>query len=565
MKLSRPRTIGPYTLLAKIGEGGLSFVFLAVKEGKPFAVKCLKPEKGEDPQAVTDFIREIRIGSSLDHPNILKIVDHGKSGGVYFSVANLLLGEELHKVIQEWRAMKKRVPLPLSLYLIQECCRTLKYLHHKTVFEHSKSVLFHGDLSPDNILVLLDGSIRLIDFGSAGQEGAVDPKQRHFATLSYVPPELLQGERPTTQTDVYSLAVLSFYFLFNRRPFEGESKRIQLQMILSSPIPRLDAGGIAKSANDENALRIFFQKALHKDHAMRFQTIEEFEQDFLHLRFVEPSLTDPLEISKWLPPALLERVRRRDAEWTRIVEAFQAAGSGAAPPAKPVEPLLSPSARRRHPRISITDGAVRVEVVDSRERIMVSAEIHELSSGGMLVRWRGREPNRGQEYAIILHLGAGESMIQGTAKVLYEVKIQARSYVGMMFTKILPADYRTLETYVYDHLPKEPTFQPKAKPKPKIDRAILDVHFKNEKELREEYERNISHGGLFVEGFPQVHQGEKVEIRIHLPNSFRRVALKGEVVFITPDSESKQGMAIQLEGDPKTLEETLFPKSTDRG
>jgi serine/threonine protein kinase/Tfp pilus assembly protein PilZ len=556
MELSRPQTIGPYTLLASIGKGGLSYVFLAVKDGDSFALKCLKPKRSEDPQAVASFVREVSIAMRLDHPNVLKVLDHGKSGGVYFYVTPLLLGEDLRNILNDFSSADERMPLPLGLHLIRECCRTLAHLHRTTVFENSTAVLFHGDFTPDNLVVLSDGSLRLIDFGSAGQESAADSGRRHFGKLFYLPPEILGGEAPGTQTDLYALAVLSFELLFGRRPFEADNVRLQREMILHAPIPRIDASTIVTSPKEENALRIFFQRALHKDRKMRFQTVEELERALFRVHFAQSPLADLLDVPKHLPSATLTRMSVRDAEWVRMTASARGKKLQEGLPAKKVDPIVSAAARRKHPRVSIVDSDVFVEIVDSRERVLVSGEVQELSVGGMLVRWRGRQAEKGQEYALALHLGEGKPVIRGSARVLYEVQIQARSYVGFQFTKIAPTDIRAVETMVGDRLSKE---KPKRKGSSSVAaKTVVRVSFATERELREEFDRNLKHGGLFVAGRPTVRQGERVTVEIDLPGSMRRITLAGEVVFVAPPTEKKQGVALQLDGEAERIRQMLF-------
>lgn len=556
MEISRRKTIGPYRLLAEIGKGGLSHVYLAIRDGNPYALKCLKPDRVGRGDAVESFIREVKIGLRLDHPNIVKIIDHGKSDGLYFYVTPLLLGEALQEVLEEAKAAKEAPPLSLALYLIRESCRTLAYLHRTTVFENSTSVLVHGDFSPDNILLLSDGSVRLIDFGSATQETWAISDRRHYGKLFYVPPELLAGEAITTHTDLWALSVLSFYLLFGKRPFEATSSRLQKEMIIQAPVPRLDVSGIVKSATDEKALRILFQKALHKDRKMRHQSIKEFEQELFRIQFCQAEPTNLADVPKHLPPGVRTKIHRKDKEWVKLVSK--------APKRMPtwfakksvVESIVPETIRRKYPRAAIADPEIFVEVVDSRERVLVSGEIQEMGVGGMLVRWKGRCANRGQVYAIVLHLGPGKPLVHGKAKVLYEVQIQSRSYVGFEFTEIPPNDFRILEETVESRISHD------TKKKEAFDGErggqVLHVRYGTEKILREEFEQNIAQGGLFVGGKHDLRPGDRVAVQIELPDSLRRVTVIGEVVFVTPKTEKKQGVALQLQGDPQNLRRLLL-------
>ncbi|HLG18450.1 MAG TPA: protein kinase [Bdellovibrionota bacterium] len=550
-----PPRLGRYHLIHKIGEGGLSNVYLGVKDQQPYAVKCLKAERVHEPQAVADFIREVRIGSKLRHPNILPILDQGRINDTYFLVMELLLGGSVQQLIDDYQQAGQKVPLPLSLYLIRDCCQALRYLHRTSIFENSNSVLFHGDLSSDNVMIAQDGTIRIVDFGSAGQESFADATHRHFGKLAFLPPEVFKGAAPSTGTDIYSLGVLAFYLFFGQRPFEGTSKIDLTRAIEEGSIPRLPCKDLVRSSNDENVLRIFFNRALGKELEMRFKTVDEFERHLFHVHFSQQPLTELTEVTGYFHERFTNRLRVLDAEWTAKLNEFRTsdkADRAAANASSNLESLLAQADRRKHPRISTETAAIQTDLIDTVQRAKVQFEVRELSCGGMLVKWEGLVPRRGQEYPVVVHLGAGYAQVRGVGRLLYEVSKDKKTFAALRFTEIPQSGIAALNHYIQNHLQDHDPSEQQERNEP--DLVVLDVFFMTADALRVEFERNMKHGGMFIESERFVETGETVFVRIHLPHTFQRILLKGKVVVCQPVDQRKHSVSLHLEMKPEQLE-----------
>ncbi len=543
--------LGKYSLLTKIGEGGLSHVYLGMSENQSFAVKCLKPERAQVPRIVASFIREIQIASKLNHPNILKILDHGKVDGVFFAVSELLLAGSLHEMVSDFRRDHGRPPLSLTLYFIKELCSALRYLHNTSIFRNSQSVLFHGDLSLENIMITREGLLRLTDFGSAGQESSTDPLERPFGRIHYLPADILEGRPLTTVTDLYSLGVIAFILFHGTVPFKAENKVDLIAKVRNATVPKFECSNLVRSRSDEISLRIFFNKALHRDPALRFQTVEAFEEALLHIRFREKPLENILDASSLFSPAFVGRLIAKDQNWTQAISEFNAGTRVPKVPSGPVESLAGQVGQRKHPRISTEHIGISADVVDLSDKARGACAVAELGRGGMLVEWKGLPQKEGGEYGIVLHLGKDHPPISGLGKLVYEVSRNASPFAGFQFTNISPENVKILDSFVRSQL--ESFDLCGQVPQESSDRFFVDLYFRNMDEFRKEFESNISQGGLYVESAKTFENDETIFIRIHLPNTFRQILLKGRVVYSQPKSSSRVGVGVQLENDPKQL------------
>jgi serine/threonine protein kinase/Tfp pilus assembly protein PilZ len=568
MALMHPRRVGNYHLICPVGQGGLAEVYLALRNGKPFAVKCLKTERTADERFIRDFMREAMVSTTLEHPNILKFLDQGKADDTYFAAMELIVGTTLEQVLVESKKLSAPCPVSFSLFCIAELIKALKYLHQSTVFEYSNSVLFHGDISPNNVMVCQDGRVLLMDFGSAGQQSETYPKDHHLGKMCYLPPDILQKVPYTTAADVYSAGVLAFYLLFGRRPFEAATKLELYRSILRDPLPRLDLNGIARSLKDEGPIRIFFNQALHKDPKLRFATIQDFEKQFLSLRFARPAPQTPSEFLRTFPEWLSGRFNDTAREWMKRIQDYRAGETRALAPTAPqahtpVQSLLAGIEKRRHPRISVEHRKLTAEIISPEERVKVKASVAELSRGGMLVKWEGLRPKVGQVYPLRFRLEEHGVPIQAAGRLLYEVQRKEKPYVGMEFTRMAPEHELRLAEFVSSHIPTSPSFDITSMDAgPEASETYVDVVFRSAEDFRVEYETNMRHGGMFVQSTRSFKNHETVLLRIQVGNHLERVTLKASVVYskaleASGAPNARFGLGVQLSDPPAKLE-SLF-------
>ena len=227
-----------YVLTELAGMGGMGMVHRAVAEGQPgvFAVKQLRPELATDPVMVRRFQTELRVGRTLAHPSIMRVIDDGTtSGGAPFFVMPWVEGESLGRRI----AARGAPPVPEAVAIVNRILDALAFAHEQGIV--------HGDVKTDNVLVVGEGeaaTLTLIDWGLARflAEPAPISTDVVSGTPGYMAPEVLRGAPPTIASDLYSVGVIFYELLTGTWPFGpgtgAESTQRQLSGTIDPPSAR---------------------------------------------------------------------------------------------------------------------------------------------------------------------------------------------------------------------------------------------------------------------------------------------------------------------------------------
>jgi serine/threonine protein kinase len=265
------------------------------RDGKPVAIKVPHPEMESDPVFFDRFNRERDIGKSLDHPAVMKVLPDDDRSTIYM-VMEWIEGRLLRKILDE----KKVMPPERAVKIAIGVCDALDYIHAHGVV--------HRDLKPENIMVGPDDSIKLIDFGIAGQAGA---RRLTFAKLSqvmgtpeYISPEQVKGKRGDGRSDVYALGVMLYEMLTGKAPFQGPNPfAIMNDRLLNNPIPPRE---IDPKISPE--LQEIIYRALERDPKNRYANAHEMKIDLEHPEKV--GVSERPELHDW---------RKRRTPWVRRI------------------------------------------------------------------------------------------------------------------------------------------------------------------------------------------------------------------------------------------------------
>ncbi len=254
-----------YLLERRIAVGGMGEVWEAsdTRLGRSVAVKVLRPELGDDPEFLHRFRIEARTVASLDNPGIAAVHDYGEDEGpngrrTAYLVMELVRGEPLSTLIS-----RGPIDTDETLRLVEDAAWALQAAHERG--------FVHRDVKPGNILVRIDGVVKLTDFGIAKAADAV-PVTRSgmvMGTAHYIAPEQASGAEAGPASDVYSLGIVGYECLAGQRPFRADSAVAVAMMQVREAPPPLPPGVPAGA-------RELIEAALVKDPTQRYSTGGEF-------------------------------------------------------------------------------------------------------------------------------------------------------------------------------------------------------------------------------------------------------------------------------------------------
>jgi hypothetical protein len=278
------RTVSHFEVREAIGAGGIGVVYSAedTRLGRAVALKFLLPSYSLDAIAKTRFLREAHLVAALDHPNLCSIHDVGTSDdGRFFLAMPLYQGETLKARM----ARDGAIPVGDALEIVRQVGQGLQCAH--------EAGIVHRDLKPGNLMVLPDGTVKILDFGLAkARDQSVSETGARFGTVSYMSPEQIRGVPVDGRADLWAIGVVLYEMLTGRKPFDGEQDITIAHAILhAQPIP------LSKVRDDLSVpLEDLVHRLLEKDPSRRCPSAKGFLAELTRLD---------------IPQARVGRMRRR--------------------------------------------------------------------------------------------------------------------------------------------------------------------------------------------------------------------------------------------------------------
>lgn len=307
--------LGDNELVLRIGRGGMATVWVArersedPKQDRLVAVKAMLSELAEEPEFVRMFIDEVRLVRSIRHPNVVDVYDVGEGEGVMWMSMEWVEGESLHTIIAE-AGKRRAIPPEMAVRIIADVASGLGAAHALKDPSGAPRGVVHRDISPHNILIGTNGSVKLVDFGVAKALGRVSESTRAGqlkGKFGYMSPEQALGKPVDRRSDLFSLGIVLFELTTSRRLFRGESDLETLQLVSSGQIPRPTA--IDKKYPPE--LERVVMRALERDPRQRYQSAEEFERDLRGFLKAENVVVPQGGVAGLLKRVVGERVEQR--------------------------------------------------------------------------------------------------------------------------------------------------------------------------------------------------------------------------------------------------------------
>ncbi len=264
-----------YELTNKLAEGGMGLVYEAVQKGtgnfrKTVAIKLIREEYSSIPEFQKNFIGEAKLVADLIHTNIVQTYHLGQIGGQYFMTMEFVTGVNLEQFIDRHNELGQLVPVDMAVFIASRVCRGLSYAHTKRDKEGRLLGIVHRDVNPKNVMLAMEGDVKLTDFGIAkaldlmyNEEGKVIPGKDE-----YLSPEGASYAVTDGRSDLFSLAIVLTEILLGRNIFRGANRLESRRSIITMPLPKFST---LRSEIDPK-LEAIIHKALQRDRDKRYQT-----------------------------------------------------------------------------------------------------------------------------------------------------------------------------------------------------------------------------------------------------------------------------------------------------
>jgi eukaryotic-like serine/threonine-protein kinase len=329
----RATCIGPYQVVCELAVGGMASVVLTVHrsvEGfqKLCAVKCIHPHLARNRGFTEMFADEALIAASINHPYVCSVFTFGRTQDSYFIAMEFLQGEPLSALFRRVARSPElgdepRFPLIVAR-LLSNLAEGLYAAHTLQDHQGASMEIVHRDVTPQNLFVLYDGSVRVTDFGIARA------RMRHHHTngavlkgkLAYIAPEVLSHAPQGAQVDIWGLGVVLWELLTGRRLFAGSSEGETVLLVMSHPVPRPSTF----RSNIPAELDRIVLRALEREQKLRYATARDLASDLERFLATSGDTVPAMDVAEWMTRVFPDGAERIQA--LRELAAHVASASG---------------------------------------------------------------------------------------------------------------------------------------------------------------------------------------------------------------------------------------------
>jgi eukaryotic-like serine/threonine-protein kinase len=297
-----------YELIEPVGEGGMASVWRGLTHGaagftRKVAIKRVLPQLAADTKFAALFVEEARVVSDLQHPNIVQIHDFDcDDAGNYFIVMEWVEGIDLERYVRSFNRVGDLAPWPFLAAIAIEVLRALAHAHERKGPDGLPAPVIHRDVTPTNIMLGLNGVVKLTDFGlaramdriSMTKPGTVKGK------LAYMAPEVMRGAKVEPRTDIYCLGIVLWECITGRRLYLANTDLEIVMKVREGKVPPLQ--DFRKDI--PNTFAEVVHAALAREPDERFQTAREMMRALASILRTHPEPTDAEPLARNIAEAI---------------------------------------------------------------------------------------------------------------------------------------------------------------------------------------------------------------------------------------------------------------------
>ncbi|MBK8169136.1 MAG: serine/threonine protein kinase [Sandaracinaceae bacterium] len=306
---------GKYRIRYRMARGGMASIYLAQEvlpdgEEKWVALKLIHEHLAEDRRFVTMFFDEVRVSERIDNPNVCKVIDFGEENGKSYLAMEYMHGETLTRVFK--RAMSGSVlPAEVAVRVIIDAARGLHAAHELRGDDGMPLNVVHRDISPANIMVLYDGTTKVLDFGVARARGRLTETVAGElkGKVPYMPPEQVRGQAVDRRADIWSLGVVLWEALTSRSLFQADNEpSTMLEVVEGKLVPPSEI-----KASVPKELDAIVMSALVRKIDDRVDTAEQFASKLEEWLKTTANPATTADVAAWMNEHFADKKAAREA------------------------------------------------------------------------------------------------------------------------------------------------------------------------------------------------------------------------------------------------------------
>lgn len=312
--------IGRYRLVKRLAVGGMADIWLAQEFGKrgydrTVVVKTIRADLVDEDELIQMLVEEARIASCLEHDNIVELHEVGEEDGTHFLAMEFVFGRDLRQVRDHVLELGESVPFEHIVTIVSSVLNALHYAYHDATFEGRPLRVIHRDVSPQNVIIGFDGSVKLLDFGIA--KAAAQLSRTRAGVLKgkygYMAPEQVDFKDLDQRADVFSTGIVLWEMLTMKRLFYRSSEYETVQAVLKCQVP------FPKSAERAIPFRLAWiaYRALRRGARWRFQDGRAMASALLAWDKRSPEVAQD-ELAGWMGELYGDDLRKRDDALIRV-------------------------------------------------------------------------------------------------------------------------------------------------------------------------------------------------------------------------------------------------------
>ena len=278
-----PATYGRFRLTGRIGIGGMAEVFRAVVKGpqgweRELVVKRILPQLSGNAEFTKMFIREAKISALLVHPNIVQTFEFGEAEGTYFIAMEGVQGVTLRELLTKLKKEQRAMPFMVIADIAKQICTGLDYAHTLKGPDGAALEIVHQDVSPTNIMLAYNGTVKILDFGIARAASFAEEEAKKGlikGKVAYLAPEQVNLQPFDHRIDIFALGIVMHEMMTGARLFQAKNDITRMRELLAAPIPPPSSVNAAVPRELDRIV----MKALEVDPTQRYQTAAAMAND----------------------------------------------------------------------------------------------------------------------------------------------------------------------------------------------------------------------------------------------------------------------------------------------